>query len=62
MDLSLMLVALLVCTIICVVGAAFIKIAKPPEPVSTIVWAIVAIICLVVLINALTGRGLGLTL
>lgn len=37
--------------ILCIVAYAILQIAPIPAPVSTIIWAVVAIICLVLLAN-----------
>ncbi len=55
-----LLVALIVIAIICVVAGAIIRIVPMPAPVGTIIWAVVAIVCLFVLLRAITGGSISL--
>ena len=55
-----LLVALIVIGIICVIGWVLMSIIPGPPMVKTIVWAVVAILCLLVLLRAVTGHGLSI--
>jgi hypothetical protein len=51
--------ALFIIAIICIVAGLIIKLAPLPEPVPVILWAVVAIICIVLLAQGL-GVNIGL--
>jgi hypothetical protein len=50
-----LLVALILIAIVCVIGQVFLKLVPAPEPVRTIVWAVVAIVSLLILLAVFTG-------
>jgi uncharacterized protein (DUF983 family) len=60
MDVTALLVALIYIAIICVVGGVVIRIIPDPKPsyLTTIIWAIVTIVCLVILLQVITGHSL----
>jgi hypothetical protein len=55
-------VALIVIAIICVIASCFIKLVPMPAPVPTVIWCIVAVICLLILLRVVTGGSLGISL
>lgn len=57
-----LLVALIVIAIVCIIGWVIVSIIPGPPQLKVIIWAVVAIICLIVLLGAVTGKGVGLTL
>lgn len=50
-----LLVALIYIAIISVIGWAIISLIPVPAPVKTVIWAVVAVLCLLVLLGAVTG-------
>ena len=50
-----LLTALIIVAIIAVIGWVIISIIPGPPLVHTVVWAVVAIICLLVLLDAVSG-------
>lgn len=55
MDISSLIVALVYIGILCIVAQLIVTLAPVPPPVPTIIWAIVAILCLLVLLDAIGG-------
>jgi 1-acyl-sn-glycerol-3-phosphate acyltransferase len=51
-----LIVALILIAIVCVVAQALLKIVKVPEPLPTVVWAAVVIVCLLLLLDVFTGH------
>lgn len=53
------LAALFWICVICIVVGLIVKLAPLPAPVPTVLWAVVALICVVLLFQALAGGNLG---
>jgi len=60
MDINALLMALIYIAILAVIGWVIVAIigGKVPPVVITIVWAVIAILCLLVLAGAITGNSL----
>jgi hypothetical protein len=50
-----LLVALILIAIVAVIGQVFLQLVPVPAPVKTIVWAVIAIVCLLILLAVFTG-------
>jgi hypothetical protein len=57
-----LLIALAYIAIICVIAAVIVRLVPMPAPVGMIVWAVVTIICLLILLRVFTGSSLGVPL
>lgn len=57
-----LLVALILIAIVCTIGWAILSIVPVPAPVKTVIWAIVAVVCLLILLRGVTGGSLGISL
>jgi hypothetical protein len=58
-NITAILVALIAIAILCVIAKVVLVLIAPADPkVSVIVWAIVTILCLLVLLGALTGHSI----
>lgn len=55
-----LIIALICIGIVCIIGYVLMSIIPGPPMVKTIVWAVVGIICLLILLRAVTGHGLAL--
>ena len=58
MNITVLLLALLYICVVCVIFKVILVLTKPAEPMGTIAWAICTLICLFILINAVTGNTL----
>jgi hypothetical protein len=56
-----LLIALILIAIVCVIATVVLKLVPMPAPVPTVIWGIVAIVCLLILLRAFTGGSLDLT-
>lgn len=52
--------ALIVIAIVCIIGWVIVSIIPGPPQLKVIIWAVVAIICLLILYSVVTGRTLAL--
>ena len=50
-----LIVALILIAIVVVVCQVLLKLVKMPEPLPTIVWGVVVIVCLLILLDVFTG-------
>ena len=62
-----LVIALILIAIICVIAGAILKLLAVmgvaiPAPVSIVAWAIVAVLCLLLLYQVVTGQGINLNL
>lgn len=57
-----LLVAMVLIAIICVFGWFIQTIIPGPAVVKNAVWAVTAILCLIILLRAITGGGFGFAL
>jgi membrane protein implicated in regulation of membrane protease activity len=59
MDITALITAIVVIGILCIIVGVVFKVAPVPAPAQTIIWAVVAIVCLLILLSVFTG-GLNL--
>lgn len=53
------LITILICiAILCVIASVIIKLLPMPEPVPTVLWAIIAVACLLMLLRVVPGLRL----
>jgi hypothetical protein len=57
MSIVALLVALCYIAILCIIGRVAIALIKPPSEVGMLIWAIVAILCVLVLLDVIVGGG-----
>jgi hypothetical protein len=50
-----LIIALILIAIVCVIGQVFLQLVPAPAPVKTIVWAVIAIVSLLILLSVFTG-------
>jgi hypothetical protein len=55
-----LLVAFVVIAIVALIGWGICRILPVPEPVKTVIWVIVGVICLLIILRVVTGHHLDL--
>lgn len=58
MSIAGLLTALILIAIVCVIVGAVLRLVPMPAPVGPILWALTAVLCLLILLGAVTGHGL----
>lgn len=55
MSITAFLVALCFIAIVCIVASAIVRLAPLPPPVPVLIWAVAAILCVLILLNCIEG-------
>lgn len=55
---TMLLIALIMIAIVALIGGGIVRVIPMPEQARIVVWVIIGVICLVILLRALTGGNL----